>query len=208
MGTMPNHVSSERRGPGRRRSSSRASIEDAAGELFVENTYAGTTIEQITQRAGVSRASFFNYFAAKSDLLWGDVDLLVNGVTERLAAQPVGLAPLEGVRRALVEAAADAGADRIPLAVVQWEVMGARDDLLTAGLPRFARLADIVRRHLDTRCEEFDAAATSAAAFAIVGALVAAAASWAAAGIGRGSLAGPLDAAITPVCEGFAVRIR
>lgn len=176
--------------------------------MFLENTYGRTTIEQITNRAGVSRASFFNYFDAKSDLLWGDVDLLVDGVAELLEAQPRDVPPLEGVRRALLIAAAEAGADRIPLAAMQWEAMGALDDLLTSGLPRFARLADLVRRHLESRCTALDSGATGAAAFAIVGALAAAAARWAGAGTRRGSLAVPLDVAITPVCEGFATRIR
>ena len=49
-------------------------LAEAAAELFLEQTYAGTTIEDIAQRAGVSRATFFNYFAAKSDLLWVEVD--------------------------------------------------------------------------------------------------------------------------------------
>ncbi|MBT5576399.1 MAG: TetR family transcriptional regulator, partial [Microbacteriaceae bacterium] len=49
-------------------------LQEAALELFVEQTYAKTTIEEITQRAGVSRATFFNYFPAKSDVFWVDLD--------------------------------------------------------------------------------------------------------------------------------------
>ncbi|MBC7441420.1 MAG: TetR family transcriptional regulator, partial [Ramlibacter sp.] len=65
---------------GRPRGSSRAMLEEAAAELFLEQTYAGTTIEQITRRAGVSRNTFFNYFRAKSDLLWVDVDAGLGGL--------------------------------------------------------------------------------------------------------------------------------
>ena len=190
--------------PGRRPSSSRAAIEEAAGELFLEQSYARTTIEHITTRAGVSRASFFNYFAAKSDLLWGDVDALVDSVEELLAGQPQNLAPLDAVRGALAASAAEVGADRIPLAVSQWELMGARDELLTSGLNRFARLATLVHTYLSTRAAPGAELATQAASFALVGAVAAAAAQWAGAGPGRGDLAAMMDAAVAPVCNGFA----
>jgi len=59
---------------GRPLASSPEMLQEAALELFVEQTYAKTTIEEITQRAGVSRATFFNYFPAKSDVFWVDLD--------------------------------------------------------------------------------------------------------------------------------------
>lgn len=70
---------------GRPRASSRSMLEDAALDLFVEQSYAGTTIEQIAQRAGVSRNTFFNYFESKSDVFWVLVD-------DRLAELPEALA--------------------------------------------------------------------------------------------------------------------
>jgi len=60
---------------GRPRTSSRALLEEAATELFLEQGYTQTTIDQISSRAGVSRATFFNYFDSKSDVLWLEVDL-------------------------------------------------------------------------------------------------------------------------------------
>jgi AcrR family transcriptional regulator len=190
--------------PGRRPSSSRASIEEAAGELFLEQSYARTTIEHITTRAGVSRASFFNYFTAKSDLLWGDVDALVDSVEQQLRAQPTDLPPMEAVRGALVSAADAVGSDRIPLAVTQWELMGARDELLTSGLPRFSRLGALVRGYLEARATPAQQLTVASASFALVGAVAAAAAVWAGQGTGRGPLGPILDRAITPVCDGFA----
>ena len=44
-----------------------ALILDAARALFLEQGFAGTTIEQITERAGVSKASFYTYFPSKRD---------------------------------------------------------------------------------------------------------------------------------------------
>lgn len=196
------------RRPGRRPVSSRAAIEEAAGELFLENTYGGTTIEQITTRAGVSRASFFNYFRAKSDLLWGDVDILISGVAVRLAEQDARIAPLEGIRSAIIGLVSEITPDRIPLAITQWELMGVREDLLASGLPRFAALATIVQRHLDSRCAAVDALDARAASFAIVGAVAAASERWASAGPDRGSFSDMLDRAVSPVCDGFARTVR
>ncbi|MDO9397103.1 MAG: helix-turn-helix domain-containing protein, partial [Herbiconiux sp.] len=71
---------------GRPRASSQPMLEEAASELFLEQGYAKTTIEQITQRAGVSRNTFFNYFGAKSDLLWVELDASLAALTAALAA--------------------------------------------------------------------------------------------------------------------------
>jgi AcrR family transcriptional regulator len=49
-------------------------LSEAACELFLEKGYDATSVSDITQRAGVSRSSFFNYFAAKSDVLWSGFD--------------------------------------------------------------------------------------------------------------------------------------
>lgn len=196
------------RGAGRPPVSSRSAIEDAAGELFLENSYSGTSIEQIASRAGVSRATFFNYFGAKSDLLWGDVDLLVDAVADQLSALPADVAPMEGVRRALVAAAELVGSDRIPLAATQGQVMGAREELLASGFLRFARLASRVYDHLLVGSGGRDGGFARAAAYAVVGAVAAAAAEWAGAGTSRGALPARIDAAIAPVCDGFARSFR
>ena len=59
---------------GRPPASSRDILQDAAFDLFLERSYAQTNIADITQRAGVSRATFFNYFPSKSDVFWVDLD--------------------------------------------------------------------------------------------------------------------------------------
>ena len=54
--------------------SSVAALEDAATELFLEQGYQNISIDEIARRAGISRATFFNYCTTKSDVLWVDVD--------------------------------------------------------------------------------------------------------------------------------------
>src|SRR5690606_27882845 len=72
---------------GRPRASSRETLAEAACELFLEKGYEATSIVDIAQRAGVSRSSFFNYFASKSDVLW-------SGLDARIATASVALASL------------------------------------------------------------------------------------------------------------------
>lgn len=53
----------------RRRLQTRRRIYEAAYELFVANGYDETTIEQIADHADVARATVFNHFQRKSDLV-------------------------------------------------------------------------------------------------------------------------------------------
>ena len=54
----------------------RASIIDAAGDLFVELGYLGTSIQAIADRAGVSRATVFNSVGGKLHLLRAAFDVM------------------------------------------------------------------------------------------------------------------------------------
>jgi AcrR family transcriptional regulator len=51
--------------PGPRANRTIAAILDATRQIFLVRGYAGTTIDDITRVAGVSRASFYTYFASK-----------------------------------------------------------------------------------------------------------------------------------------------
>jgi AcrR family transcriptional regulator len=145
---------------GRPRRSSRATLEEAAAELFLENTYAATTVEQIAQRAGVSRATFFNYFASKADLLWAGLDDTLRACGEALASVDPGDPAVDGVVDALIGAARSRGEGWLPLALTQHEVMGLGADVAGEGVARAAPLVDPVaqaiarasgRRHPPTR---------------------------------------------------------
>jgi AcrR family transcriptional regulator len=76
----------------------RDAIYDAAIDLFAVKGFDETTVEEVAQAAGVSRRSFFRYFASKDDLLAQNVlnygEVLSIGVT----ACPSALTSLEVVR--------------------------------------------------------------------------------------------------------------
>jgi AcrR family transcriptional regulator len=50
----------------------RRSIEDAALDLFIEQGYEATTVDQIAARAEISKPTFFRYFASKGEVVFGD----------------------------------------------------------------------------------------------------------------------------------------
>ena len=174
------------RSAGRPRTSSRALIEDAAAELFLENTYGATTIDQIAQRAGVSRNTFFNYFAAKSDLLWGELDAAIDRLEVELRAVDPDVAALPALRATILAAVADIGVDRVPLALTQEDVMGTREETRSSGLTRYARRADVIAAFLARQQgTAVDDLTVLAKANAVSGAISAAWTVWARAGVGR-----------------------
>ncbi|MET0992006.1 MAG: TetR family transcriptional regulator [Lacisediminihabitans sp.] len=174
------------RSAGRPRTSSRALIEDAAAELFLENTYGATTIDQIAQRAGVSRNTFFNYFTAKSDLLWGELDAAIDRLEVELRSVAPDADALPALRATILAAVADIGVDRVPLALTQEDVMGTREETRSSGLTRYARRADVIAAFL-ARQQGLapDDLTVLATANAISGAISAAWTVWARAGVQR-----------------------
>lgn len=178
-------------------------LEEAAGELFLERGYPATSVGDITQRAGVSRSSFFNYFAAKSDLLWTAFDDRVGLLRDTLAAQEVrpGAPVTEPLQTALRTLAADLPPEHVALAFAQAEVMDLGDDLTLAAARRTAKLARTLTSFAVARGVAPLRAEVAGTAWA--GALVAAVRAWALAGAGRTRLPVLLDEALDPVRGAF-----
>lgn len=61
---------------GRWESGARERLVVAAVDLFTEQGYDATTVAQITERAGVTKSTFFRYFPDKRELLVAGQDTL------------------------------------------------------------------------------------------------------------------------------------
>jgi AcrR family transcriptional regulator len=128
---------------GRPRASSRETLAEAACELFLEQGYENTAVVDITQRAGVSRSSFFNYFSSKSDVIW-------SGLDTRIAAAALDLSALgesaddHAVRAVLRELLRDFAPDPLALALRHRAAMGVEGELVRDSGVRHARLAAAV----------------------------------------------------------------
>lgn len=183
-------------------------LEDAAAELFLENTYAATTIDQIAQRAGISRNTFFNYFGAKSDLLWAELDAAIERLAEELATVPPDAAALAAVTAAVLRAVEHIGVDRVPLALTQEDVMGTREETRSSGLVRLARGADVIAAFLAGQLgRAADDLLTLVAANMLAGALSSAWTVWARDGIRRGPLIGYVAEALAVATSGLEAAL-
>ena len=125
---------------GRPKASSRETLAEAACELFLERGYDSTSVADITQRAGVSRSSFFNYFSSKSDVLWSGLDARVERAAQSLEALGAS-GDAAAVRTVLHEVVAGFAPDPLALAFRNSAAMGLDDELVREAGVRQARLA-------------------------------------------------------------------
>lgn len=71
----------------RRKAETARGLKDAARRLTIERGLHGYTIEELCDEVGVSRRTFFNYFASKENAVIGvPVDADESGAAERFAA--------------------------------------------------------------------------------------------------------------------------
>ncbi|WP_328615720.1 TetR/AcrR family transcriptional regulator [Amycolatopsis sp. NBC_00355] len=85
----------------RSRKAAYAEITRVAMNLFLEQGFDGTTIDQIAATAGISRRSFFRYFGTKEDIVLGDLADQGALVREILESIPLSVPPREALREAL-----------------------------------------------------------------------------------------------------------
>jgi len=79
----------------RKRAATRAAITAVARSLTAEHGLNGYTVEEVCERTGISRRTFFNYFPTKEDAIIGHVDddfpaAVVTRFIEGGAASPAG----------------------------------------------------------------------------------------------------------------------
>jgi AcrR family transcriptional regulator len=86
---------------GRWEPDARGRLEQAAMELFEKHGYAGTTVEDIAARAGLTERTFFRYFTDKREVLFSGSAALETLIVETIAAAPATVAPLSAVTRAI-----------------------------------------------------------------------------------------------------------
>jgi AcrR family transcriptional regulator len=97
--------------PGRRerkKARTRDALSAAARELFAQQGFATTTVQQIADAADVSERTFFRYFASKEDLLLPVVAALFEDAEQAIREPPL-TSILEGLVRAVEERAREGG---------------------------------------------------------------------------------------------------
>lgn len=84
----------------RARRAVRGEIVEAAMELFLTQGFEATTVEQIAQAAGISRRSYFRYFASKDEAFTEGLTSIGNTVAQALESRPEHEEPWPALRRA------------------------------------------------------------------------------------------------------------
>ncbi|SOR82129.1 MULTISPECIES: TetR family transcriptional regulator [Streptomyces] len=87
----------------RKKQRTRDALLRAALELFVTRGYEETTVDDIAAAVDVSQRTFFRYFAGKEETAFYVPRLAETQVVEAVRARPPGEAPLEALRRAVLE---------------------------------------------------------------------------------------------------------
>ena len=91
--------------------SARDRLARAAFALFDEQGYEQTTVEDITERAGLGRTTFFRYYRSKEEVIFPDHERMLERVASRLRAPGHGtvLAALADAVRLVLHSYLDEG---------------------------------------------------------------------------------------------------
>lgn len=129
----------------------RQRLERAALELFAEQGYDSTTVVQIADRAGLTKSSFFRYFADKREVLAAGQEILADLFAEGIRATDPSATPMECVRAALQSAAVVFTPLRHQIAPLRRSVVAANSELRERELLKLARLVTVLTDALRAR---------------------------------------------------------
>jgi AcrR family transcriptional regulator len=160
----------------RKRRAVQAELVAVAQELFVQNGYESTTVEQIAAGVGISVRTFFRYFPSKEALVLGKYEQLGDELSGRFCSRSTRESVWVSLRRMFDYVIEYAAKDRSSERMREIDrIVNGTDSLRAAYLERMervqARIAELVAARLSedgTSRQDRDAAATAivAAAFA------------------------------------------
>jgi AcrR family transcriptional regulator len=135
----------------------------AAYELYFERGFENVTVAEITERAGLTKRTFFRYFADKREVLFSGSAAFQDLVVRAVVDAPEGLAPIE----AAVAALAAGGTELTKLgdgARARQRLIEASPDLQEREMIKMAALTNAVSEALRRRQVPESAASLAAQA--------------------------------------------
>ncbi|MFK0118598.1 TetR family transcriptional regulator [Streptomyces sp. NPDC090994] len=140
----------------RKKQRTRDALLRAALDLFTEQGYEETTVDDIAAAVDVSQRTFFRYFASKQDAAFYVARLAEASFVEAVRARPADEAPLDALRLALAESwdgIGEAIEQLVPLDVHLrfYQVIESTPALLAAHLHRATELEEQIARVIAER---------------------------------------------------------
>ena len=128
----------------------RGRLQTAALTLYGERGFENTTVAEIAEHAGLTKRTFFRYFADKREVLFSGAKELEDLFTTEVSAAPVSVSPLDAVATGL-EAVAAMFEPRREYAARRQQVIASNPELQERELIKLASLAEAVAEALRGR---------------------------------------------------------
>ena len=135
------------------REETRLRIEQAALDLFTRMGFEQVTTDEVADAAGISRRTFFRYFATKADAVWGDFAAHVQRLQELLVQADPEQPVLASVCAAYVEVN-DYADDELPVLRERMQLILTEPALLAHSQLRYADVDRVVAEHVAARIGE------------------------------------------------------
>jgi TetR/AcrR family transcriptional regulator, regulator of mycofactocin system len=132
------------------REGTRGRIERAALDLFTRDGFEGVTIDQVAEVAGISRRTYFRYFATKADAVWGDFGSHVERLAGLLRGSGTQQTVLASICDAYVEVNDYAPRD-LPLLRQRMQLILTEPALLAHSQVRYAAVDRVVAEYVAAR---------------------------------------------------------
>lgn len=87
---------------GRRPSTTKSKITEAAIDLFTETGFDETSVDDVAAAAGIARRTLFRYYPSKNAIAWGDFDEHLQDMRRLLAELPPDMPVAEALQTALL----------------------------------------------------------------------------------------------------------
>ena len=139
----------------RKRRQTTERIQQAAMSLFLERGFEATTVDDIAERADVSKRSFFDYFPSKEDVVFAWQDGFADHLMQAIASRPRQEPAVKAVQFGLVSALVSAADERslaIGELVRRTPALRGRDQLKYAKLE--SKLTEALRARASNPAEE------------------------------------------------------
>jgi AcrR family transcriptional regulator len=126
---------------GRWETNARGRLEQAALELVLERGYEGATVAEISERAGLTKRTFFRHFADKREVLFSGQEALYKLFAAAIVGAPASAAPVDAIGAALEAASAVFPLERRELARQRQAIIAGNTELQEREMLKRASLA-------------------------------------------------------------------